>query len=260
MAVRTPSGPAQPATAIDNDSPTVRCVGVSVDCGNRRVLNEVSIQVEPGEWLGITGPSGAGKTTLLRTINGLCPTAGGWLRVLGTSLPGRTRAQARQVWRRTGTVLQDVALFETKTAQGNVELALRAAGYERRLARATAADWLGRLGLDDLVRAYPVAMSGGERQRVALARALAVRPALLILDEPTSALDHKTATIALDAVDELVRRGTTVLMCTHRDAEVAARCHRRVTLHEGRVVDRPPWSPSDESRTVPWFATPAVPP
>jgi ABC-type methionine transport system ATPase subunit len=243
VTVRAEIGALPSTAARATDSCTVRVDGVSVDRGGKRILDDLSLHAGAGEWIGITGPSGAGKTTLLRVVNGLCPAASGRIRVLGTVLPGRSRAQARAVRRRTGTVLQEVALWETKSARGNVELALRAAGYERRSARRRAVEWLERLGLGDLIDAYPVTLSGGERQRVALARALAPRPDLLILDEPTSALDRATASVALDAMSELVDAGTTILMSSHRDLELAGRCHRRLAFHDGRVLDlkEEPW-------------------
>jgi ABC-type methionine transport system ATPase subunit len=132
--------------------------------------------------------------------------------------------------------LQEVALFETKSARGNVQLALTATGVDRMTARREAMTWLERLGIGDKADAYPWRLSGGERQRVALARALAPRPNLLLLDEPTSALDGATAGVVFEAIEELRKAGTTVIMSSHREDEVVAMCDKRIGLSKGRIV------------------------
>jgi ABC-type methionine transport system ATPase subunit len=214
---------------------TLSVSDVSVSVRETRILEEVSFDCLAGEWTVIHGPSGSGKSTLLRAINGLCTPTRGYIRILDTRIPGRSRREARTAWRRTGTILQEVALFETKTALENVVLALRTIGLDRRAAREESGEWLERLNLGDKLPEYPSRLSGGQRQRVALARALAIRPRLLILDEPTSALDRATAQIVLAAVKELAEEGTTVVMSSHRMEEVAEMCDQRIGLHDGRL-------------------------
>lgn len=214
----------------------VRCCDLQVCVGGASILTGVSFSCCRGEWLVLTGPSGAGKTTLLRTINGLCPPSAGQVWALGSWMPGRSRRQAQGVWRRTGTVMQDAALFETHRASTNVELALQAAGAPRREARRQAGDWLDRFGLGDKRDAYPPSLSGGEKQRVALARALAPRPQLLILDEPTSHLDDGSARIVISAIRDLVEEGATVVMSSHHEAQVAGDQTCRITLESGKVA------------------------
>jgi len=210
---------------------------VSVNIRNTWLLEGISLRCCAGEWTVIHGPTGAGKSTLLRAINGLCMPTRGCIWTLDTPIPGRSRRMARAVWRQTGTMLQEVALFETKTARENVELAIRTLGADRPAARAHALAWLERLTLADKADTYPCCLSGGERQRVALARAFAVHPRLLTLDEPTSALDRTTAHVVLEAVQELVEQGATVVMSSHRLEEVMERCDRLVALRNGRVVN-----------------------
>jgi ABC-type multidrug transport system ATPase subunit len=221
----------------DEEGLAVSVQDVSIRIGRSQVLDQVSFDCARGEWVLLAGPSGAGKSTLLRVINGLQTPTTGSVWTLGTSIPGRGRREARDVWRRTGTVQQEVALFETKSARGNVELGLRVAGSDATTARAVALEWLERFGIADKAEEYPWRLSGGERQRVALARALAPRPQLLLLDEPTSALDHSTAQIVLEAIGELVRQNTTVLMSSHREVEVLERCDRPIRLRKGRLID-----------------------
>jgi ABC-type methionine transport system ATPase subunit len=216
---------------------TVKLVDVSIRVADAWVLDRVTFECCAGEWTLLYGPSGAGKSTLLRAINGLRPPTRGRIWTLGTAIPGRSRGQARDTWQRTGTLLQEIALFETKTARDNVALALRSVGIDRAAARTLAAQWLERLKLADKVDEYPAHLSGGERQRVALARALAVRPRLLVLDEPTSALDRATARLVLEAVRELVEQGSTVVMSSHRVDEICELCDQRIGLQNGRVSD-----------------------
>ena len=219
------------------DDPVVAVEGLSVEAGGVEIIRRVWMTCRPGDWVVLVGPSGSGKSTLLRAINGLCRPTAGSIRTLGTVIPGRSRKESRRAWRQTGTVLQEVALFTTRTAEQNVALGLLASGWDRRTARREARRWLARLGLDDKAGSYPQSLSGGERQRVALARALAPAPRLLLLDEPTSALDQRTAATALDAVGELVERGGTVVMSSHRTEEIDDRCTKRAVLVAGRLLD-----------------------
>ncbi|MGH9247596.1 MAG: ATP-binding cassette domain-containing protein [Acidimicrobiales bacterium] len=134
-------------------------------------------------------------------------------------------------------VLQEVALFETKSARGNVELALHAAGFPRNAARREAIRWLERFNMGDKADDYPWTLSGGERQRVAIARAVAPHPTLLLLDEPLSALDRDTGRIVLESIRELALQGTTVVMTSHRVDEILSYCNRHLLLSEGRLHD-----------------------
>jgi ABC-type multidrug transport system ATPase subunit len=215
----------------------VRVCDLSVHARSVPLLDGVSFECREGEWTLIAGPTGAGKTTLLRAINGLVVPSAGRIWTFGCPIPGRTRREARAAWLRTGTVLQAIALFETKSARGNVEIALVTRGLKRAAARHEATAWLERLNLADKVDAYPWRLSGGERQRVALARALAPRPRLLVLDEPTSALDLATARIVLECIRELVAEGSTVIMSSHREQEAAELANQRAALRAGRLIE-----------------------
>jgi len=220
---------------MDDPSITVRVEEVGIQVGDAWLVDGVSFACHPGEWTLLGGPSGSGKSTLLRAINGLRSPTRGCIWTLGSPIPGRTRRAAREVWRQTGTVLQEVALFETKTACQNVELALRIAGVDHASARARATEWLERMRLDDKLDEYPCNLSGGQCQRVALARALAIRPRLLLMDEPTSALDREVARVFLEAVKEAVEQGTTVVMSSHRTDELDGLCDQRILLDQGRI-------------------------
>lgn len=220
-----------------NSRATVKVSDASICIRNSWLLEEVSFDCCEGEWTLVYGPSGSGKSTLLRAINGLCQLTLGCIWTQDTRIPGRSRRDARAVWRQTGTVLQEVALFETKTALDNVLLGLRAAGVNRASARIRAIEWLERLKLGDKIEEYPCHLSGGERQRVALARAFAPHPRLLVLDEPICSLDRATARVALEAMKELVEQGSTMVMASHRVDEISEMCDQRIALFNGRVSD-----------------------
>jgi ABC-type multidrug transport system ATPase subunit len=220
----------------DDSCVNVRCCDLTVCVGDATLIRGVSFDCCSGEWVVLAGPSGAGKTTLLRAINGLCPPAAGRVWALGSWIPGRSRREAEQAWRRTGTVQQELALFESMSAEDNVAAAIRRRGTSRAETRRLARSWLERFGLEDKRREFPHALSGGERQRVALARALAPSPQLLILDEPTSQLDDGSARIVLSAIKELVHQGATVVMSSHREQEVESLKTCRIELQAGQVA------------------------
>ena len=211
---------------------------MSLEVAARLQLGSLDLDVEltakPGEVLAVLGPNGAGKTTLLRVLAGLEPLDGGRLVLDGTVLDDPDQGRFLPPERRpVGFVFQDYLLFPHLTVLENVEFGLRSRGLPRTRARA----WLTRVGLDDLARARPGALSGGQAQRVALARALATEPRLLLLDEPLAALD---ATSRAQLRRELTRHLATFsgirLVVTHDPVEAAALADRVVVLEAGRVL------------------------
>lgn len=214
----------------------VRAHSASAWAGDTPLFQNVHLDCSPGEWLLICGPSGAGKSSLLRAINGLCIPSSGWIETLGTRIPGRPSAQARAAWRRSGTILQELGLFESRSACANVELALQAARYPQKQRRARAHEALARVGLEGFERRFSCELSVGQRQRVALARAVAAKPRLLLLDEPTSALDGKTAELTLNLLVELKAAGTAILMSSHRIGECVGLCDRIIEMKNGHIV------------------------
>jgi ABC-type methionine transport system ATPase subunit len=131
-------------------------------------------------------------------------------------------------------VLQDLGLFESRTALGNVELPLLMAGLRARSCTELARSVIARLALDAVADRFPCELSGG--QRVALARAMVAKPALLILDEPTSAMDVRSAEIAFGLLAELKHQGTAIIMSSHRTAECMGVCDPIVEMRNGRII------------------------
>ena len=197
-------------------------------------LEDVSLRLEAGELVALTGSSGSGKSTLLNLIGALDRPDAGEIRVAGEDVarladPAAYRAQV------VGFVFQFHNLITTLTALENVQVPmLGRRGRSERERRAL--ELLDEVGLSERAGAYPPTLSGGERQRVAIARALANEPQLLLADEPTGALDSETGQQILDLLRRLRdEHGTTILLVTNDDA-VAAQADRTLRLRDGRLV------------------------
>jgi len=210
-------------------------LSIRAGAGAVNILRGVSLDVAPGETLGLLGPSGSGKTSLLMLLAGLERATGGSIAVAGQDLgPLDEDARAKFRLAHLGIVFQSFHLIPSMTAQENVAVPLELAG--RRDAFAVAAEALRQVGLGQRLTHRPSQMSGGEQQRVALARAFAPLPKLLLADEPTGNLDNETGKLVMDLLFQLcAAHGTTLLLITH-DAALAARCDRIVTLRDGMLA------------------------
>ena len=202
--------------------------------GLQPVLRGVSLRVEAGRSLALTGESGSGKSTLLHLAAGLDSADAGEIRVGEVQVGGLSdagRAALRR--RRIGLVFQQFNLIPSLDVAGNLAFQARLAG---RLDPAWQAELAGRLGLEGLLGRYPEQLSGGQQQRVAIGRALAARPGLILADEPTGNLDEATGDAVLALLLELVAAaGATLLMVTH-SARLAARLDGRRVLQAGRLA------------------------
>jgi ABC-type lipoprotein export system ATPase subunit len=207
-----------------------------------RVLREVSLRVEPGQFLALMGPSGAGKSTLLHLLAGLdTPTSGEvlWDGRVVSDLSDAQRAEFRR--RMIGIVFQFYHLLPELSALENVMLPGVVGGQRRgRELRARAVACLEQVGMNARSRHRPRELSGGEQQRVAIARALMNQPKLLLCDEPTGNLDSKAGEDVMRLLTSLSRRrGVGVVLVTHQ-AKLAEAAERTVVLRDGQVVDEPP--------------------
>ena len=199
------------------------------------ILDGVTLDVDAGEIVAITGPSGSGKSTLLGLIAGLDTPTAGTVVVAGRDVTRLGEAALARFRRDTiGYVFQSYHLIPTLTAAENVAVPLELAGVSAPLARA--ASLLADVGLGGRAHHYPAQLSGGEQQRVAIARAVALRPPLLLADEPTGNLDSATGAQIIELLLGLGReQGATLLLVTH-DVALAARADRVVALRDGRIV------------------------
>lgn len=195
-------------------------------------LRGVSLRVEAGEMVAVTGPSGSGKSTLLACLAGLDEPDGGMVRVAGQAVsrrPESERAALRA--RHVGMLFQSANLLEHLTVDQNVALAQRLVGAPDAVRRARL---LGDLGLGDRARSYPSQLSGGEAARAGLAAALANDPTVVLADEPTGEVDSTTESRVLELLRRRARDGAAVVIVTHSPA-VAAAADRTIALADGMV-------------------------
>jgi len=200
-----------------------------------RALDGVSIEIDDGEMVAITGPSGSGKSTLMHILGCLDRPDSGTYVLAGDDVSKLSKNRLAEIRnRRIGFVFQTFNLLPRATALENVELPLLYAGEH--LTRDRAREALATVGLGDRIRHEPSQLSGGQRQRVALARAIVTDPAVILADEPTGNLDTKTGEEILTLLEALNAQGRTIIMVTH-DLEVANHCQRRFNMRDGRIVD-----------------------
>ncbi|MBN1678730.1 MAG: amino acid ABC transporter ATP-binding protein [Anaerolineae bacterium] len=204
--------------------------------GTVHALNDISLDVMPGEVVVIVGPSGSGKSTMLRCINRLETIDGGSIVV--DNIPLTNARNINKVRTEVGMVFQSFNLFPDRTALGNVVLAQRVVRKRRRSDAATKAqNLLAKVGIPEKADAYPAQLSGGQQQRVAIARALAMDPKIMLFDEPTSALDPEMIKEVLDVMLDLAKEGMTMVVVSHEMGFARAAADRAVFMDEGRIVE-----------------------
>ncbi len=228
------------ASTARREAPAVEVIGLRKEVtdatGTLTILDDVGFEIGSGETVAIVGASGSGKSTLLGLLAGLDTPTSGTVRLGGVDIfsldeDGRARLRSERV----GFVFQSFHLLPHLSALENVMLPLELRGDRAAEPRARA--MLAEVGLESRLGHYPRTLSGGEQQRVALARAFVAEPMLLFADEPTGSLDAQTGQAVMELMFRLNReRGSTLVLVTH-DADIAARCGRRLRIAAGRLVD-----------------------
>jgi len=205
-------------------------------------VRNVSLEIQPGEFVAIMGASGSGKSTMLNTIGCLDrPTAGRYL-LDGVDVGTLSRNELADLRnQKIGFVFQGFNLLSRTTALENVELPLMYArpGLRTREQADRAVEALNRVSLGDRAEHHPSQLSGGQQQRVAIARALVNRPSLLLADEPTGNLDTSTSIEIMGIFQDLNRRGMTIVMVTH-ELDIARYTQRMVVMRDGRILSDEP--------------------
>ncbi len=202
----------------------------------QQILHDVSIHLNPGQVVVLTGPSGSGKSTLLTIIGGLRGSSHGSVQALGTELVGSTEKQRVELRRKIGFIFQQHNLAPALTISQNIQLGLqhcgahKSADAEQRIANAAE-----QVGLADHLHKYPRQLSGGQLQRAGVARALVNEPKLVLADEPTASLDRQSGQAVLRLLDDLAARGSAVVLVTH-DKRILEQADRILMLEEGRIV------------------------
>lgn len=203
-----------------------------------KAINNISLQVEKGEFVAIMGASGSGKTTLLNCISTIDKVTSGNIYVAGrniTNLNGKELNKFRR--EELGFIFQDFNLLDTLTAYENIALALSIQGVKPDEIDARIREVARELDIESVLKKYPYEMSGGQKQRVASARAIITEPKLILADEPTGALDSKSSKMLLEKISYLnIKNMATILMVTH-DAFTASYASRVIFIKDGRIFN-----------------------
>ncbi len=206
------------------------------DVRTRAALEDVSIEVDRGEFVFLVGASGSGKSTFLRLVLREEKATSGSVHVAGRDLAHLSSWKVPHLRRQIGAVFQDFRLLPNKNVYENVAFALQVIGRSRHAIRQTVPETLELVGLGGKEKRRPHELSGGEQQRVAIARAFVNRPAILLADEPTGNLDPTTSVGIMKLLDRINRTGTTIVMATHDDEIVDQMRKRVIELDDGRVT------------------------
>ena len=199
-------------------------------------LDNVSFHIDKWEFVFLVGQSGAGKSTIIKLLMCEERASAGEIIFGDTDVTRLKRRQIPYLRRSMGVVFQDFRLLPQKTVYENVAFAMEIVGASRRQIRRQVPNVLNLVGLANRSRSYPNQLSGGEQQRVSLARALINNPSVLIADEPTGNLDTETAGDIMNLLDNINKRGTTILMATHAEKIVNDMKKRVITLENGNLV------------------------
>jgi putative ABC transport system ATP-binding protein len=227
---------------IDGDQESVPVIEVDGLCRDYVVghevvhaLRDVSLTIEPNEYVAIVGPSGSGKSTLMNLLGCLDTPSAGEYRLRGQLVSGMDDTQLARVRNREiGFVFQTFNLLARSTALRNVELPLMYAGVPGAERRERAIESLAHVGLEDRMHHKPNELSGGQRQRVAIARALVNKPSIILADEPTGNLDTHTGDEIMAAFETIWKQGNTVILVTH-EPDIAAHARRVVRMRDGKI-------------------------
>lgn len=199
-------------------------------------LNDINIKIEPGEFVFIVGSSGSGKTSLIKLLLKEMEPTSGSIKVAGVDYNKLKRRNIPKLRRRIGVVFQNFRLLKDRTVYENVAFAQRVVETPSRFIRRQVPAMLTLVGLADKYKSYPKQLSGGEQQRVALARALVNKPELLLADEPTGNLDPKNSWEIMRLLEDINRKGTTVVVVTHNKEIVNMMQKRVITLKKGEII------------------------
>ncbi len=225
--------------ANDKAIPILRAEHFSKYLGGRKILDDCSIDMYPGDVKVLIGPSGAGKSTFLQCINCLLEPDEGDIWLGSQKINIKNSSELCKLREHVGMIFQDFNLFDHLNAEENIALALRKVHkFSKAQARERAMTELERVGLSDRANLFPAQLSGGQKQRVAIARALAMDPTVLLLDEPTSALDPELVGEVLNVIRDLASRGMPMIMVTHQMEFARAVATEILFMEQGKVIEQ----------------------
>ena len=209
-------------------------------------LNDISLNIEEGEFVFIVGNSGSGKSTLIKLLLKELEPTKGVITINNRNLNAIRRKQIPKYRRNVGVVFQDFRLLIDRNVYENVAFAQKVIGTPARLIRSSVPTMLSMVGLAAKYKSYPKQLSGGEQQRVAIARALVNQPKILLADEPTGNLDNHNAWEIMKLLEEINQKGTTVVVVTHNLEIVKAMKKRVITMKKGVIISDEKGDCSDE--------------
>lgn len=203
-----------------------------------KAINNISFEVDKGEFVGIMGPSGSGKTTLLNCIATIDKVTTGSIKVDGKDITTLSRKNIEKFRRENlGFIFQDFNLLDTLSVYENISLALSVIGVKGKDIDIQVKQVANKLNISDILNKFPYEISGGQKQRVASARAIITNPSLILADEPTGALDSKSSRILLESISNLNETlNSTIMMVTH-DAFTASYCKRILFIKDGKIFN-----------------------
>ncbi len=203
-----------------------------------KALDKVNIKVEKGDFISIIGPSGSGKSTLMNILGFLDVADSGTYKLDGKEMQSSSDKDLAKIRNeKIGFIFQNFNLLGKLTAIENIQIPLIYKGIENRKSEKRAYELLTKVGLNGRENHLPSQLSGGQQQRVAIARALACNPEIILADEPTGALDSKTSTEIMNILEELNKKGQTIIIITH-DINVAQRAKRIVEISDGKLKSK----------------------
>lgn len=210
---------------------------VSYKYKQSKILKNISLSIEDGEFVFVVGKSGAGKTTFIKLLMREIVPDTGEIIVNGKNVAAMKRRELPYYRREIGVIFQDFKLLNDRSIYENIAFPMRVIGRSVRSIRSRASELLTYVGLAERYRALPLELSGGERQRVAIARSLVNRPLLLLADEPTGNLDPDNSLNIMKLLETINKDGTTVVVVTHNQDLVNTLKKRVIRIDDGRITD-----------------------
>ncbi len=199
-------------------------------------LKNVSLKINKGEFVFVVGNSGSGKSTLIKLLLKELEPTSGKIVVNGKEIGKLKRKKIPEYRRNIGVVFQDFRLLKDRNIYDNIAFAQRVIETPTKVIKRRVPAMLSLVGLSEKYRSFPKELSGGEQQRVAMARAIVNNPAIMLADEPTGNLDPKNSWEIMKLLEEINKRGTTVVVVTHNREIVDAMNKRVITMHKGEIV------------------------
>jgi len=220
------------------NEPVLSLQNASIFQREKNVLDEISLQINKGDFVYLIGKTGSGKSSFLKTLYGDLPLNNGNGKIVGFDLNGLKNNQIPFLRRKLGVVFQDFKLLNDRTVRKNLVFVLKATGWKNKDSINKQIDEvLNKVGMLDKAENFPYQLSGGEQQRVAIARALLNDPELILADEPTGNLDPQTSLEVMNLLKEINANGNTILMATHDYALILKYPHKTLKCEGGKIFE-----------------------